>query len=63
MAAFLAKITEVLAWVISSIGSVATAFLGETGALKDLLPFLAIPLGFAVVGICVGYVRSMIKVN
>lgn len=63
MTAFLTLITTVLSQVITWIGTVSTAFLGENGALADLLPFLAIPLGFAVVGICVGYVRSMIKVN
>lgn len=60
MAAFLTDVGTVLAQAITWVGSVATAFFGTTGALKDLLPFLAISLGLGILGTGVGYIRSFV---
>lgn len=63
MSTFLTNITSVLTWAISSVGSVVTAFFGESGALKDLMPFIALGIGVGVLGLGVKYVRSFIKIG
>lgn len=60
MAAFLGNVTSVLTAAIGWVGSVATSFFGENGALADLLPFLAIALGLGILGTGVGYIRSFV---
>ena len=63
MAAFLTEIGSVLTAAISWVGDVVTSLMGSTGALKDLLPFIALGIGVGVLGLGVKYVRSFIKIG
>lgn len=63
MATFLTNIGSVLTAAIGWVGNVVTALMGESGALSDLLPFIAIGLGVGVLGLGVKYVRSFIKIG
>lgn len=63
MATFLTHIGSVLTAAIGWVGNVVTAMFGETGALKELLPFIALGLGVAVLGLGVKYIRSFIKIG
>lgn len=63
MASFLTNIGSVLTAAISWVGNTVTALMGESGAMKDLLPFIALGLGVGVLGLGVGYVRSFIKIG
>lgn len=63
MAAFLTEIGSVLTSAISWVGQVVTAMFGTSGALADLLPFIALGIGVGVLGLGVSYVRSFIKIG
>lgn len=63
MAAFLTEIGSVLTAAISWVGQVVTAMFGTSGALADLLPFIALGIGVGVLGLGVSYVRSFIKIG
>lgn len=61
MAAFLTNIGTVVTQGITWLGSVTSALLGESGALNDLVPFIALGIGVGIIGLGVKYVRSFIK--
>lgn len=63
MASFLTQIGSVLTAAIGWVGNVVTAMFGDSGALSDLLPFIALGLGVGVLGLGVKYVRSFIKIG
>lgn len=63
MAAFLTNIGSVLTAAIGWVGNVVTALMGDSGAMSDLLPFIALGLGVGILGLGVGYVRSFIKIG
>lgn len=63
MADLISNIGTVLASAITWVGSVVTAMFGSTGALKDLLPYLALGMGIGILGLGVKYVRSFVKIN
>lgn len=63
MASFLTEIGNVLSSAITWVGSVVTSMFSSTGALKDLLPFIALGLGVGILGLGVKYVRSFIKIG
>lgn len=63
MATFLTNIGTVLTSAIGWVGSVCTALFGAEGAMKDLLPFIALGLGVGILGLGVKYVRSFIKIG
>lgn len=50
-------ITTALTQVITWIGSVLTAVVSSTGALKDLLPVLAVSIGIALVMLTVKIIK------
>lgn len=56
----LAEVTTALTTVISWVGTVITALVGETGALAPLLPLLAV--GIAISALMLGFkcIRSVI---
>lgn len=56
----LEAITSALTSVIAWIGTVVTAFIGESGALKDLLPLLAIGVAISAFMLGVKAIKSMI---
>lgn len=53
-------VTTALGDVITSIGSVVTAIVGSTGALKDLLPLLAIGVAISLFFVGIKAIRSII---
>lgn len=63
MTAFLTQIGTVVTQGITWLGSVVTALLGESGALNDLVPFIALGIGVGIIGLGVKYVRSFIKIG
>lgn len=63
MAALLQNITTTLTSSISWVGQVVSAMFGESGALADLLPFLAIGMGLGILGLGVKYVRSFVQIG
>lgn len=56
----MAAVTSALTEVITAIGSVVTAIVGESGALKDLLPLLAIGVAISLFFVGVKAIRSII---
>lgn len=56
----MSAVTTALSEVITAIGSVVTAIVGETGALKDLLPLLAIGVAISLFFVGVKAIRSII---
>lgn len=64
MASLLTQIGTVLTAAISWVGTTVTAmFNTESGALSDLLPFLALSMGIGILGLGVKYVRSFVKIG
>lgn len=63
MAGVITAIGTVLTAAIGWVGDVVSAMFGAEGALKDLLPFLAIGMGITLLGIGVGYVRSFVRIK
>lgn len=63
MASFLTTIGDVLTSAITWVGEVTSSMFSSTGALKDLLPFIALGIGVGVLGLGVRYVRSFIKID
>lgn len=63
MAAFMTQIGTVVTQAITWLGTVVSALLGESGALNDLVPFIALGIGVGLVGLGVKYVRSFIKIG
>lgn len=61
MAAFLTQIGDVVTSAITWVGDVVTAMFGSTGALKDLLPFLALALGLTILHMGISYIRSFVR--
>lgn len=61
MAAFLTQVGSVVTSAITWVGNVVTAMFGESGALKDLLPFLAIALGLTILHMGISYIRSFVR--
>lgn len=61
MAAFLTQIGNVVTSAIGWVGDVVTAMFGESGALKDLLPFLALALGLTILHMGISYIRSFVR--
>lgn len=61
MASFLTQVGSVVTSAITWVGNVVTAMFGETGALKDLLPFLAIALGLTILHMGISYIRSFVR--
>lgn len=53
-------VTTALGEVITSIGSVVTAIVGSSGALKDLLPLLAIGVAISLFFVGIKAIRSII---
>lgn len=56
----LAAVTENLTTVISWIGEVVKALVGESGALAELLPLLAIGISISAFMLGIRAIRSMI---
>lgn len=56
----LAAVTSGLTTVIDWIGTVITAIVGETGALKELLPLFAIGIAISVVFLGVKAIKSIV---
>lgn len=54
------KVTEALTTVIGWVGTVVTALVGETGALKDLLPLLAVGVAVSALMLGVKAIKSFI---
>lgn len=54
----LAAVTSGLETVISWVGTVVTAIVGESGALNELLPLLAIGIGVSALMLGVKAIRS-----
>lgn len=54
----LAAVTEGLTTVISWVGSVVTAVVGESGALSELLPLLAVGIGVSALMLGIKAIRS-----
>lgn len=64
MASLLSQIGTVLTAAIGWVGTTVTAmFNTESGALSDLLPFLALSMGIGILGLGVRYVRSFVKID
>lgn len=64
MASLLTQIGTVLTAAIGWVGNVANSmFNTESGALSDLLPFLALSMGIGILGLGVKYVRSFVKIG
>lgn len=63
MASLIQNITTVLGSAITWVGSVVTAMFSSNGALKDLLPYLALGMGIGILGLGVKYVRSFVKIS
>lgn len=63
MSALITNIGTVLTAAIAWVGEVVTAMFGDTGALADLVPFLAIGLGLGILGLGVKYVRSFVNIG
>lgn len=61
MAAFLTEIGNVLTSAIGWVGDVVSALFGSTGALKDLLPFLAIAMGLGILHLAISYVKGFVR--
>lgn len=61
MTSFLTQVGSVVTSAITWVGSVVTAMFGESGALKDLLPFLAIALGLTILHMGISYIRSFVR--
>lgn len=56
----LEAISSALASVITMLGTVVTALVGETGALKDLMPLLAIGIAISMFFVGVKALKGMI---
>lgn len=56
----LEAVTSALTVVIGWVGSVVTALVGENGALKDLLPLLAVGVAVSVLLLGVKAIKSFI---
>lgn len=63
MSALINNIGTVLSAAIGWVGSVVTAMFGNSGALADLVPFLAIGMGLGILGLGVKYVRSFVQIG
>lgn len=63
MSALLTQIGTVLSSAITWVGSVVSAMFGTSGALADLVPFLAIGMGLGILGLGVKYVRSFVQIG
>ena len=63
MANLITTIGTVLTAAISWVGDVVSAMFGTSGALADLVPFLALGLGIGILGLGVKYVRSFVKIG
>lgn len=53
-------VTEALGTVIDWVGTVVTALVGEAGALKDLLPLLAVGIAVSALMLGVKAIKSFI---
>lgn len=58
-------LTAAIGWVGETVSALfGTATTGSTaGALADLVPFLAIGMGLAILGLGVKYVRSFVQIG
>lgn len=63
MASLITQIGACLTAAIGWVGNVVTAMFGESGALADLLPYLALSMGVGLLGLGVKYVRSFVKIG
>lgn len=63
MANLITTIGTVLTAAIGWVGDVVSAMFGTSGALADLVPFLALGLGIGILGLGVKYVRSFVKIG
>lgn len=63
MANLIETIGDVLEAAIGWVGSTVTAMFSTTGALHDLLPYLALGMGIGILGLGVKYVRSFVKIG
>ena len=63
MANLITQIGTVLTAAIGWVGDVVSAMFGTSGALADLVPFLALGLGIGILGLGVKYVRSFVKIG
>lgn len=69
MSNLISTISTVLAAAIGWVGEVVSALFGTAaanstaGTLADLVPFLAIGMGLAILGLGVKYVRSFVKIG
>lgn len=63
MANLITQIGTVLSAAIGWVGDVVSSMFGTSGALADLVPFLALGLGIGILGLGVKYVRSFVKIG
>lgn len=63
MANLITQIGTVLTAAIGWVGDVVSSMFGASGALADLVPFLALGLGIGILGLGVKYVRSFVKIG
>lgn len=56
----LAAVTSALSTVITWVGTVITALVGETGALTDLLPLFAIGIAISALLLGVKVIKSIV---
>lgn len=63
MANLITQIGTVLTAAIGWVGDVVSAMFGTSGALADLVPFLALGLGIGILGLGVKYVRSFVQIG
>ena len=56
----LAAVTSAISTVITWVGTVVTALVGESGALKELLPLFAIGVAVSAILLGIKVIRGMI---
>lgn len=56
----LTAVTDALSTVITWVGTVITAMIGETGALKELLPLFAIGISISALLLGVKIIKSFV---
>lgn len=63
MSTLITQIGTVLTAAIGWVGDVVESMFGSSGALADLVPFLAIGMGLGILGLGVKYVRSFVQIG
>lgn len=63
MSNLITQIGTVLTAAIGWVGDVVASMFGTSGALADLVPFLAIGMGLGILGLGVKYVRSFVQIG